>query len=272
MFVHISPEPDAVGETLSTLKFAERVATVELGAAKTNDGKANNSGGGGGGADVKDLKDQIASLKAALARKDAELESYEAGKMNKSHGSTPSLRSVGSTGGARKLPRDDSSNLDGQNQDESKVKRRSLDYTDMDEDNWVDDSSSNKTLMAMRRNDSLTSNDSLVAQWEADNKQYSPSSSPTSNDYDEIEMATNDSSEASEMNWQPQAAAKPTSAPSSGLKSKKPATTALKSTKPETRSPASSAPTPAARKPAAAAGSQVKKPAGTDVKKRVGGK
>ncbi|CAL5423415.1 unnamed protein product [Camellia sinensis] len=28
MFVHISPEPDSIGETLSTLKFAERVATV----------------------------------------------------------------------------------------------------------------------------------------------------------------------------------------------------------------------------------------------------
>ena len=36
MFVHISPEPDAVGETISTLKFAERVASVELGAAKAN--------------------------------------------------------------------------------------------------------------------------------------------------------------------------------------------------------------------------------------------
>ncbi|GJX51456.1 kinesin-like protein KIN-14I isoform X1 [Tanacetum coccineum] len=34
MFVHISPELDAVGETLSTLKFVERVAIVELGAAR----------------------------------------------------------------------------------------------------------------------------------------------------------------------------------------------------------------------------------------------
>ncbi|KAF5462449.1 hypothetical protein F2P56_018455 [Juglans regia] len=59
MFVHISPEPDAIGETISTLKFAERVATVELGAARVN--KDN--------ADVKELKEQIASLKAALARK-----------------------------------------------------------------------------------------------------------------------------------------------------------------------------------------------------------
>ncbi|XP_058770299.1 kinesin-like protein KIN-14I [Vicia villosa] len=58
MFVHISPEANAIGETISTLKFAERVATVELGAARVNKD----------GADVKDLKEQIASLKAALAR------------------------------------------------------------------------------------------------------------------------------------------------------------------------------------------------------------
>ncbi|XP_020573505.1 kinesin-like protein KIN-14P isoform X2 [Phalaenopsis equestris] len=61
MFVHISPEVDALGETLSTLKFAERVATVELGAAKIN---KDNS-------EVKDLKEQIAALKMELARKGA---------------------------------------------------------------------------------------------------------------------------------------------------------------------------------------------------------
>ncbi|XP_042422552.1 kinesin-like protein KIN-14F [Zingiber officinale] len=60
MFVHISPEMDAVGETLSTLKFAERVSTVELGAAQVN----QESG------EVKELRKQIASLKAALARKE----------------------------------------------------------------------------------------------------------------------------------------------------------------------------------------------------------
>ncbi|KAK7284615.1 hypothetical protein RJT34_19364 [Clitoria ternatea] len=64
MFVHISPESDAIGETISTLKFAERVATVELGAARVNKDSA----------DVKELKEQIASLKAALARKDGESE------------------------------------------------------------------------------------------------------------------------------------------------------------------------------------------------------
>lgn len=64
MFVHISPEPDAIGETISTLKFAERVATVELGAARVNKD----------GADVKALKEQIAGLRAALARKEEEAE------------------------------------------------------------------------------------------------------------------------------------------------------------------------------------------------------
>ncbi|XP_047050829.1 kinesin-like protein KIN-14Q [Lolium rigidum] len=64
MFVHISPEPDAVNETISTLKFAERVASVELGAAK-----ANKEGG-----EVRELKEQIACLKAALAKKGGESE------------------------------------------------------------------------------------------------------------------------------------------------------------------------------------------------------
>lgn len=36
MFVHISPEINALGETLSTLNFAERVSSVELGAARAN--------------------------------------------------------------------------------------------------------------------------------------------------------------------------------------------------------------------------------------------
>ncbi|KAK4363588.1 hypothetical protein RND71_018829 [Anisodus tanguticus] len=62
MFVHVSPEPDAIGETISTLKFAERVSTVELGAARVNKDTT----------DVKELKEQIASLKAALARKETE--------------------------------------------------------------------------------------------------------------------------------------------------------------------------------------------------------
>lgn len=49
MFVHISPEPEALGETLSTLNFAERVSTVELGTARVNKDNAN----------VKELKEQV---------------------------------------------------------------------------------------------------------------------------------------------------------------------------------------------------------------------
>lgn len=36
MFIHINPESNAIGETISTLKFAERVSSIELGAAKSN--------------------------------------------------------------------------------------------------------------------------------------------------------------------------------------------------------------------------------------------
>lgn len=56
MFVHISPEADALGETISTLKFAERVSTVELGAAR-----ANKETG-----DVKDLKEQVSYIHSLL--------------------------------------------------------------------------------------------------------------------------------------------------------------------------------------------------------------
>ncbi|KAL6846912.1 hypothetical protein ACP4OV_022765 [Aristida adscensionis] len=66
MFVHISPEQDAVGETISTLKFAERVASVELGAAKANKE----------GSEVRELKEQVACLKAALAKKGGESENF----------------------------------------------------------------------------------------------------------------------------------------------------------------------------------------------------
>lgn len=36
MFAHVSPEEDSFEETLSTLKFAQCVSTVELGAACLN--------------------------------------------------------------------------------------------------------------------------------------------------------------------------------------------------------------------------------------------
>jgi hypothetical protein len=49
MFVHVNPETDSFSETMSTLKFAERVATIELGAAR-----ANKEAG-----QVKDLKEEV---------------------------------------------------------------------------------------------------------------------------------------------------------------------------------------------------------------------
>ncbi|KAF8053931.1 hypothetical protein N665_1361s0001 [Sinapis alba] len=68
MFVHINPEVNAVGETISTLKFAQRVASIELGAARSN----KETG------EIRDLKDEITSLKSALEKKEAELEQVRA--------------------------------------------------------------------------------------------------------------------------------------------------------------------------------------------------
>uniref|UniRef100_A0A6V7QXD4 Kinesin motor domain-containing protein n=1 Tax=Ananas comosus var. bracteatus TaxID=296719 RepID=A0A6V7QXD4_ANACO len=63
MFVHINPEVDAFGETISTLKFAERVSSIELGAAHVN----KESG------QVKELKEEVFRLKSALESKESEV-------------------------------------------------------------------------------------------------------------------------------------------------------------------------------------------------------
>ncbi|GAV66366.1 Kinesin domain-containing protein/CH domain-containing protein [Cephalotus follicularis] len=130
MFVHISPESNALGETISTLKFAERVATVELGAARVNKE----------GADVKELKEEIASLKAALARKEGETHHLQYSRSStpersrmKSGGSTPSHRSWhgGGMSNGHRQPMDDVCNIEVLNNSESKLKRRSLDPQDL---------------------------------------------------------------------------------------------------------------------------------------------
>ena len=52
MFVQVNPEITSYSETVSTLKFAERVSGIELGAAQSNkEGK-----------DVKDLIEQVSYL------------------------------------------------------------------------------------------------------------------------------------------------------------------------------------------------------------------
>ncbi|KAL6275368.1 hypothetical protein ACE6H2_018969 [Prunus campanulata] len=72
MFVHINPELNALGETISTLKFAERVASIELGAARSN----KETG------EIRELKEEISNLKLALERKEAELEQVKGGSRN----------------------------------------------------------------------------------------------------------------------------------------------------------------------------------------------
>lgn len=63
MFVQLNPDVESYSETISTLKFAERVSGVELGAAR------NNKEGRG----VKELMDQVANLKDTIAKKDGEI-------------------------------------------------------------------------------------------------------------------------------------------------------------------------------------------------------
>ncbi|KAF5746715.1 kinesin-4-like [Tripterygium wilfordii] len=130
MFVHISPEADATGETISTLKFAERVASVELGAARVNKCSA----------EVKELKEQIASLKAALARKEGEPEhlshsqfSSPESSITKSRGfsSHHSWHGAGDMSGNHRHPVDDVGSIEGRKKSSSKPRRRSLDPQDM---------------------------------------------------------------------------------------------------------------------------------------------
>ncbi|PIM98481.1 Kinesin (KAR3 subfamily) [Handroanthus impetiginosus] len=129
MFVHISPEPDAIGETISTLKFAERVSTVELGAARVNKDSA----------DVKELKEQIASLKAALARKEGEPVSLQQKISGSPCGMQPSPfqpnlngRDVGlqSPNGLRK-PMEDVGNIEVRRSSALRQKRQSVDLDEL---------------------------------------------------------------------------------------------------------------------------------------------
>ncbi|KAJ8565082.1 hypothetical protein K7X08_001542 [Anisodus acutangulus] len=60
MFARVSPEGDSFGETISTLRFAQRVSSVELGAAGLNKEST----------EVLELKAEIETLKKALANKE----------------------------------------------------------------------------------------------------------------------------------------------------------------------------------------------------------
>ncbi|KAJ4978704.1 hypothetical protein NE237_009484 [Protea cynaroides] len=70
MFAHVSPEADSYGETISTLKFARRVSSVELGTARLNKESS----------EVRELREQVESLKRALARKEAQEMQFDKAK------------------------------------------------------------------------------------------------------------------------------------------------------------------------------------------------
>ncbi|RVX09228.1 Kinesin-like protein KIN-14K [Vitis vinifera] len=59
MFVQLNPDVDSYSETISTLKFAERVSGVELGAARSNKE----------GRDVRELMEQVAFLRDSNAKR-----------------------------------------------------------------------------------------------------------------------------------------------------------------------------------------------------------
>ncbi|KAJ4902564.1 P-loop nucleoside triphosphate hydrolases superfamily protein with CH (Calponin Homology) domain [Raphanus sativus] len=67
MFVQINPDEDSYAETVSTLKFAERVSGVELGAARSYKE----------GRDVRQLMQEVSNLKDLIAKKDEELQKFQ---------------------------------------------------------------------------------------------------------------------------------------------------------------------------------------------------
>ena len=77
MFVQVNPDGDSYAETVSTLKFAERVSGVELGAAKSNKE----------GRDVRHLMEQVSSLKDVIAKKEEELQNVQ--KVNGNSATVP---------------------------------------------------------------------------------------------------------------------------------------------------------------------------------------
>ncbi|KAK2664091.1 hypothetical protein Ddye_002665 [Dipteronia dyeriana] len=72
MFVQLNPDVDSHSETISTLKFAERVSGVELGAARSNKE----------GRDVRELMEQVSTLKDTITKKDEEIERLQVLNVN----------------------------------------------------------------------------------------------------------------------------------------------------------------------------------------------
>ncbi|PWA57974.1 hypothetical protein CTI12_AA404000 [Artemisia annua] len=79
MFVQLNPDVESFSETISTLKFAERVSGVELGAARSN-----KEGRG-----VRELMEQVANLKDALTKKDEEMSQLQLRKSSSGEKGSP---------------------------------------------------------------------------------------------------------------------------------------------------------------------------------------
>ncbi|KAK2965214.1 hypothetical protein RJ640_019969 [Escallonia rubra] len=183
MFVHISPELDAVGETISTLKFAERVATVELGAARVNKDSS----------DVKELREQLASLKAALARKEGEVEPMQRTLSGSSCGILSSPFQSNCEGSdisadrpSRRKPMGDVGNIEVHNNSATRQKRQSFDLDELlgNSPPWPPVSSPSQNLreddreigsgewvdkVMVNKQDALRGIQSPLGFWEADN-------------------------------------------------------------------------------------------------------
>ncbi|KAM0873692.1 hypothetical protein ACQ4PT_037896 [Festuca glaucescens] len=190
MFIHIAPEPDAIGESISTLKFAERVATVELGAAKTN-----KEGG-----EVKELKEQIACLKTALASKDGENENIRS-----SHSSPDILRDIkiGHTSPASGYPMEEVGCEETRSNCTPRQTKPNFELSDVlvesDPSSWIDACNGDNTHL--RSSNSLpelgpdATHDFALYQRSSPEQQLSWAGSVATEDSDDCEVATTCSSE-----------------------------------------------------------------------------
>ncbi|GFZ19374.1 P-loop nucleoside triphosphate hydrolases superfamily protein with CH (Calponin Homology) domain-containing protein [Actinidia rufa] len=222
MFVHISPGADALGETISTLKFAERVATVELGAARVNKD----------GADVKELKEQIASLKAALARKERHVEPLQqkisgspCGIVSSPYHPSPLNRDTLDDQKSRRKPMEDVGNIEVQNNLALRQKRQSFDLDELlgnsppwppissPAENFIEDDKETGSgewvdKVMVNKQDALRGVHNPLGQWGADNGNmsdvfYEKYLSDSSKMYAEtvLDAGTSDSSEP-DLLWQ----------------------------------------------------------------------
>ncbi|XP_071687055.1 kinesin-like protein KIN-14I [Rutidosis leptorrhynchoides] len=176
MFVHISPELNAVGETLSTLKFAERVASVELGEAQVHKDSS----------DVKDLREQIANLKAALAKKEGDHESMQqkvsgspGGKLTSHSPSNVLPKNSFSEPKSRRKPRTDVAKTEVGKESRSRQKTQSFDLDELlaNSPPWPPISSPGETYLEDDRDMSsgdwvdkvMVNKQDLARCWEAEN-------------------------------------------------------------------------------------------------------